>query len=279
MLDKTTRKKLLKHNWLDYAQEHSNPSGALKRFRDQAQRAINDLALFAEKLPHGTQQEIFNYSNTNKLVNAILKGSPDGQDSSQDNARRTELAALLVRSGSYFCIEQYESKIETSSILNKGNINNLKNSINICDTIAFKTKLPEIRSVEQKEHLTLLFNWSKIEEIVHDTRTSELEGEDTKKFVAFYEKEFGTPGVPIEIIHHIRLEPFEQRSKTFEFSDASGIMGVTGAMDIDFERKRAELRVNEGNEVKLQRNLVVKMQNDGDLYVYMDRNDNYTKVD
>jgi hypothetical protein len=118
MLDRSTRKDLLQHNWLDYARKHSNPSGALKRFRDEAQRAINDLALFAEKLPNETQQAIFNYSNTNKLFTAILKGSPDGQDSSQDNARRTELAALLVRRGSYFCIEQYESKIETSSILN-----------------------------------------------------------------------------------------------------------------------------------------------------------------
>jgi hypothetical protein len=277
MLEKVTRKELLKHNWLDYARNHSNSSVALKRFRDQAQRAINDLALFAEKLPEETQQEIFNYSNTNMLFSAILKGGPDGQDSSQYNARRTELAALLVRRGSYFCIEQYESKIETSSILNKSNINNLKNSIDICDTIAFKTKLQEIRSVEPKDRI-FLFNWSKIEEIVHDTPVSGLEGEHTKNFVAFYEKEFGTPGVPIEIIHHIRLEPFEECARTFEFSDASGMMGVTGVMSIDLEHKVAELRVNEGNEVKLQRNLVVQKQNDGDLYVFVDRSDGYKKV-
>jgi len=225
-----------------------------------------------------TQQKIFDYSNINRLFNAILKGSPDGQDSSQHNARRAELAALLVRRGSYFCIEQYESKIETSSILNKSNISNLKNSIDICDTIAFKTKLQEIQSVEQKEKLIFLFNWSKIEEIVHDTRTSELEGEDTKKFVAFFEKEFGTPGRPFEIIHHIRLEPLEERGTMFEFSDASGMMAVTGVMDIDIEHKLAELWVNQGSELKLERNLVVKIQNDGDLYVYMDRSDGDTKV-
>jgi hypothetical protein len=122
-----------------------------------------------------------------------------------------------------------------------------------------------------------LFNWSKIEEIVHDTRASELEGEHTKNFVAFCEKEFGTPGVPIEIIHHIRLEPLEERARTFGFSDASGMMGVTGVMEIDFEHMLAELWVN-GNKVKLQYNLVVKIQNDGDLYVYIDRGSGYTKM-
>jgi hypothetical protein len=81
---------------------------------------------------------------------------------------------------------------------------------------------------------------------------------------------------PIEIIHNIRLEPFETRAKTFGFSDASGMIAVTGCMEIDFECKHAELRVNEGNAiVKLQRNSVVKMQNAG---VYMDKSDGHRKV-
>jgi hypothetical protein len=273
MLRQDMRRQLREHNWLDIANAASNPQQKLTRLRDEAIQALEDLVLLAKKLPDHKQKEIFNYPNIDKLLSAILKASSDSHDSIEDSARKTELASLLVKRGAEFCIQEYRSKIETDSILNDSNISKLKNSIDICDTIAFKMKLPEIRSTERKEDLAYLFNWSKIEEIVHNTRTAELEGEDTKKFVAFCEKEFGGGG-PIEIIHHIRLEPFEKRARMFQFSDSSGTLSIGGIMEIDSEYRLAELLID-GDKVKLQRNLVVKIQNDGDLYVYMERSGGY----
>ncbi|MDQ6863466.1 MAG: hypothetical protein M3044_06550 [Thermoproteota archaeon] len=262
MLEKRTRKKLREQNWLDIEKSDSNPYASLRRWRDQANRAINDLALLAEKLPCDIQQEIFNHATINKLVRAMLKVSPVSQVSVDDNARKTGLASLLVRIGADLCIQQYSQKIETNSVLNRLIINQIKESMDICDEIAFKMRIQEIKSIEAKGDLIYLFNWNKIEEI-HETRLSEVKGEDTMKFIRFIDKE--REFAPIDIVHKIAKDAFASGSlaREFEFTDRGGYR-FKGDMGISLEEKVARLFVEEKSiqEDRWQRDLIVRVENE-----------------
>lgn len=294
MLRQDMRRQLREHNWLDIANAASNPQQKLTRLRDEAIQALEDLVLLAKKLPDHKQKEIFNYPNIDKLLNAILSASPDSHGSIEDSARKAELASLLVKRGAEFCIQEYQSKIETNSILNNSNISKLKNSIDICDTIAFKMKLPEIQSMEGKEGLTFLFNWSKIEEILNKTPVSQVEGEDARKFLAFCESEFDTA---IAVIERSVISRDPDKNVTyFKFIDPWEHFIMRGSIEIalhntvarfhgykaawfhgDIE-KVAEYLEYKKDEMTLKRDLVIKIQNNGDLYIYIDRSKGYTKV-
>jgi hypothetical protein len=267
MLRQDMRRQLREHNWLDIANAASNPQQKLTRLRDEAIQALEDLILLAKKLPDHKQKEIFNYPNIDKLVNAILNASPDSHDSIEDSARKTELASLLVKRGAEFCIQEYQSKIETNSILNESNISKLKDSIDICDTISFKMKSPEIRSVEQKEDLSLLFNLSKIEEVLHNTPVSQVEGDDTRKFLDFCERVLASP---IGFIHLISPDPIMDATH-FKFIDPLERDVMSGIIDIDLHNGVAQFQAEKGDKITIKRDLVVKIQNDGDLHIYMDR--------
>jgi len=117
MLKKDTRRQLREHGWLEIAKRHSNPTLALKRLKEQATEAINDLSLLAQKLPDDTLKDIFNYANINKLINSLLAETKfDGGTSALDDIEKTELASLMARRGIDFCIKQYGQKIETNSV-------------------------------------------------------------------------------------------------------------------------------------------------------------------
>lgn len=259
------RKKLLELNSVDMLENESNPSQTLRRLRDEGNQAINDLALLAQKLPADTFKDIFNYTNIGKLFKSLFSETEfDGGNSALD-MQKTELASLLARIGINFCKKQYEQKIETNSVLNESTIAQLNKSIDICDTIAFKMKIPIIHAVSEKEGLIYLFNWNKIEE-VHEMKVSEIKGEDTKKFVSFLENE--RKDCPLTIIHKINLDIFYDDAREFEFTDVGGYR-YKGILEIDRKGKKGSLLAeNDNHELVLERPLIVKMENE-DLYVYM----------
>lgn len=262
MIEKKSRKALLEHDWLYIEKNDSNPSAKLHRWTDQANDAITDLTLFAEKLPDETKQKIFNHVNIDKLLKAMLKIS--SEDSSYENARKTELASLLVRRGAGFCNQQYSQKIEPNSVLNRPIIHQLEESIDICDQIASKMKLPERKSTEEKEGLTYLFNCTKIKD-VHESRVFEVNEEDTRQFITFIDQERGY--APIDIVHKITTNPgYSSPSYTlleFEFTDLGGYR-FKGYMKINQFEKAAHLFVKELSvqEDTLQRDLFIRVEND-----------------
>jgi hypothetical protein len=271
MLKKAMRKKLLEHNWIDIAKSESNLSQTLRRLRDESNRAINDLALLAQKLPDDTLKDIFNYTNISKLINSLLAETKfDGGISALDDIEKTVLASLMARRGIDFCIKLYGQKIETNSVLNESTIAQLNKSIDICDTIAFKMKIPQIHAETQKEGLVRLFNLNKIEE-VHETRVAEIKGEDTKKFISFLENE--RDEAPIAIINKLNLSIYHDNTIEFEFTDIGGYHD-NGALVIDVKGKNGSLLLtkNDNGQPKLKRSLIIKIENEN-LYVYKKKNE------
>jgi hypothetical protein len=266
MLQKAMRKKLLEHDWVDIAKSESNPSQTLRRLRDEGNRAINDLALLAQKLPADTLKDIFNYTNISKLINSLLAETKfDSSNSAFDDIEKTRLASLMARRGIDFCIKQYGQKIETNSVLNESTIVQLNKSIDICDTIAFKMEIPQIHAVAEKEGLNYLFNLSKIEE-VHETQISKLKGEDTKIFVRILENVNGTP---LDVINKISFYPYDGDENVwiFEFTDILNNHG-TGDMNLIFEEKAAHLSMKvQHQSIPLQCDFVIKIQN-ANIFVY-----------
>jgi hypothetical protein len=116
--------------------------------RSQANRAIGDLALLARKLPNDNQKAIFNYANIQELVNSILNVNTETDARVEESisnwsdtevvpdARRTELAALLVRRGTDSCIKEYQNVIQPNHILNEPILSQLLKSVDICRGIS-----------------------------------------------------------------------------------------------------------------------------------------------
>ena len=148
MLTKHMRKKFQEHDWLEIARRDSNPNQTLLRLKRQAKRAIGDLALLARKLPNDNQKAIFNYANIQELVNSILNVNTETDARVEESifnwsdieivpdARRTELAALLVRRGTDFCIKEYQNVIQPNHILNEPILSQLLKSVDICRGIS-----------------------------------------------------------------------------------------------------------------------------------------------
>jgi hypothetical protein len=216
-------------------------------------------------------KDIFNYANIHKLINSLLAETKfDGGTSALDDIEKTELASLMARRGIDFCIKQYGQKIETNSVLNESTIGKLTNSKDICDTIAFKMKIPQIYAEAQKEGLIPLFNWNKIEE-VHETRVSEIKGEDTKKFISFLENE--RHKAPFAIINKINPTIFFDNAREFEFTDIADDH-YKGVLDIDTIGKNGSLLLtkNDNRQLILKRSLIIKIENEN-LYVCMKKNE------
>jgi len=148
------RKKLQEHDWLYIARKDSNPHQTLLRLRGQATKAIGDLVLLARKLPDDNQKGIFNYANTEELINSILgvntetdariEGSIfklDYDIEAVPDARRAELAAILVRRGTDFCIKEYQNVIQPNHILNEPILSQLQKSADICRGISNEISL------------------------------------------------------------------------------------------------------------------------------------------
>src|SRR6476620_1953411 len=126
MLQNDSRRKLLEHNWVETRKKTHNSSQTLNRFGKQANVALDDLALLAKKLPEDyVLRKIFTQKNLRVLLQSILHGNKrsylvDDEELDvdiDDNIRRAQLAALMIKIGIDFCIDQYKSTIEQSSIL------------------------------------------------------------------------------------------------------------------------------------------------------------------
>jgi hypothetical protein len=179
MLGKSTRKKLSEHNLLELLKKDPNPSQTLGRLRGQVVRAMRDSSLVARKVPKSTHAQVFNYTNVEDLVKAILEGNRS--DKSDDNSEGFDgniihIAAMLVREGADYCVKQYTSKIESSSSLNRATIEKLNNACQICDAIAFRLHSPSMKFAAEKENLVYLFNWNRVGEL--NISDIESDGED-----------------------------------------------------------------------------------------------------
>jgi hypothetical protein len=185
------RKKLRECTWLQIAKKDSNPSDTLKRLGEEAIRAINDLALLANRLPNDKQTEIFSEIRLKHLVNSVFAGSQGKNDDVSFNNRIVRVATLLVDLGIELCIDQYRSKIEPNSVLNEPIITHLAKTQDICEVIASKVYSPIIKSKIDNEYLNYLFDWDKIEEI-YDKDYTDLTG-DNKELIDFVIGELPSP--------------------------------------------------------------------------------------
>jgi hypothetical protein len=102
-------------------------------------------------------------------LDAILYGNPENNNDNDNDenfeGRMTHIAALLVRKGIKYCLNQYTLKLEQNSALNKATVKELNNAVEICDAIAFKVYFPQLNSTAKEKNLIYLFNWNKIKEI------------------------------------------------------------------------------------------------------------------
>jgi len=259
MLKNDSRRRLIEHGWLEIAKRHSNPSLALNRLKNQAVEAINDLALLAEKLPDEVKREIFTYGNVQKLVNSVLDVNPDADPA--DHARSVHLASNIVRIGIGTCLRWYVTAIEKDAVLNEPIRSHLHKSADICDQIAFKIRLPQIHLIEEKENLAYLFNVTKIKDI-YQTRVSDIQGEDTQRFIEFCMEEFNCE---FDIVQQI-IQTSDNEIK-FEFIDSPGecIRGELVRSDHNYALKRMV-----DGELILKRTLIAQREH-YNYYVYREK--------
>ncbi|MGH9976223.1 MAG: hypothetical protein ACRD8Z_10375 [Nitrososphaeraceae archaeon] len=87
-------------------------------------------------------------------MDAILYGNPGDNDNGEDfEGMMTHIAALLVRKGIKYCLNQYTLKLEQNSALNKATVKELNNAVEICDAIAFKVYFPQLNSTAKEKNL------------------------------------------------------------------------------------------------------------------------------
>ncbi len=271
MFTKPTRRKLIEHTWVEIARKDSNPYQTLHRLQRMAITAMNDLTLFAQRLPDEAQKEIFSYTNIKKLTSAIL-GENElilGNSTPIVDVRRIELAALLVRLGIWICIEQYRTKIEQDSDLNDLTINHLLRARDICNAISFKMRLPQVEEEAEKEDLIYLFNWNRIKE-VHESKVFELKGGDTQKFARFLSDIYcvGSKMRPADVINTISFDQSQNDPYSiiqFEFTDLYGNQ-CHGSMYLIIEKKTAHLSMFLEDKQTLRHDFIIKMENEN-IYV------------
>jgi hypothetical protein len=215
MLEKRTRRMLQQHNLLDILRKDPNPYGRLKRFRDQSSRALDDLALLAISFPKDSQTQVFTHPAIEKLMDAILYGNPRNKinDNNKDfEGRMAHIAALLVRKGINYCLNQYILKVEQDSALNRATVKELHDAIEICDAIAFKIYFPQFESITKEKNLVYLFNWNKIKEIRINSIESDSDNlnDDTRNLIEYLIDELTkTQGKKLGQLREIKIESKE----------------------------------------------------------------------
>lgn len=260
MLEKSTLRRLMQHNWLDILRNERNPSQFWIRIRSQVDRAINQLSLLTTKLPDDKQEEVFSYDNIKKLIISLLN-KDNYADSAQElsDTRRTHLAALLVEEGIKVCIKKYELLLSETPALTGPTIEHLNKAKDICKDIAYKVDSNQREFVEEK--LTYLFNWNRIP------------GNDSKKLIEFIKDEFGEFDVKwIKAINKqdvgntifFSYREFPNPPRVFYIKlDKARESAVAYNYDPDDGEDEGEVE----HKNKVQKNLVVKSQYDN-LYIY-----------
>jgi hypothetical protein len=243
MLRKDMRKKLQEHTWLEIARTNSNPSDTLRRLIDEANRAINDLILLADKLPNNKQAEIFRYDNLNRLLVSVLRGSLDDSSSPSDKnllGRYAHLSSLLATTGIRFCKNIYEHHIEQNPALKKATVEKLDDATEVCNAIAFKTYA--YPSSSYGSGLVFLFNWNNITD-VKTTNPEKVQGDDNIRLIHYLNEE-------ITAINRIRIvigpytEKKEQRKDFKEIVCYFSSEHLPGENVCDFAINDVEQTVN-----------------------------------
>ena len=162
MLGNATRKKIATQDWLTFVKKDPNPTQTWNRLRMHANRAMKDLQLLAHKLPSDKQDEIFNKNTIRGLIESIVSiGNYDDSRIALDS-RKASLAAVLAETGINLSIRQYEILQKGTPSLSQPTIIQLRNSIGICNEIAYKLDLLRIEERGTTKNLQYLFDWNKI---------------------------------------------------------------------------------------------------------------------
>jgi hypothetical protein len=113
-------------------------------------------------LPSDKQDEIFNKNTIRGLVESIISiGNYDDSRIALDS-RKASLAAVLAETGIKLCILQYEILQKGTPSLSQPTIIQLRNSIGICNEIAYKLDLLRLEERGTSKNLQYLFDWNKI---------------------------------------------------------------------------------------------------------------------
>ena len=99
MLGNSMRKYVMSENKSSYNKAIQSVYNS--RIKNYAKKALQDLALLAEKLPEDQQTEIFNSKNTGELLRAILRQTPEEmtrleKDKAQAKKKRERLLPLCT---------------------------------------------------------------------------------------------------------------------------------------------------------------------------------------
>ncbi|HEY7571549.1 MAG TPA: hypothetical protein VH796_09280 [Nitrososphaeraceae archaeon] len=274
MLQKDMRRRLYEHNWLDIRKKDHNPSQTLNRFGKQANEALVDLALLAKKLPEDyILRKIFTQKNLGVLLQSILCGNEpiyfvdEELDVDIDyNLRRGQLATLIVKIGIDFCIDQYKSTIEQSTILNEPVISQLSKASQICDEIVTKMYIPQMRKKIQKENLIYLFDGSKIID-TFEKSMDEIQNDNIKKFVDYCNGQLGVTNLPITRVQEISNRIYTDGVQEIEFNLVSEYGdNIIGRLVMDYHRVISTATLyDDQNNPKVD--LVLRKENNG-WYIY-----------
>lgn len=262
MLGNGPRSRISERNWLDIKGRESNPYQFWHRIRGQANTAINDLVLLANKLPEEKQEEIFSYANMKRLVESVL-AKKDKYMTAPDklsDVRRTQLAALLVEEGLKICMEKYESLLSETPPLTEPTTDHLNRTKTICKEIAYAVDLHERKFAKEEKELYYLFNWTRIPGSDNDKLIKFIKGEfgefDVKWIKAINKQDDGNT-----IFFSYRNSPDPPRIFCIKLDKARG-RAIAYNYDPDDEEDEVE--------DKVERTLVVKSQYDN-LYVYSNK--------
>jgi hypothetical protein len=157
---------LQEYNWNQLKEKIANSSQNLNRWKDQSNTALYDLSLIAKKIPEVTQENIFTREKMEPLILNILKmtfalGQPCVSINKLDT-RRARLCAMLIDRCTKFCISQYALLEQRASALTRPLINQLQQSVEICNEIANKIELEDLRNFSSRPTNLYLFNWEDV---------------------------------------------------------------------------------------------------------------------
>ena len=149
MLTKSTRKKLLEHNWIDFKERESNPYQSQLRIKRQCRQAMRDLALIVKKIPNEELFEVFDEGIINDLITSLLYHREENQWGKKILTINAELASVFAGLGIYACLNEFQITHKGSPNTVKPIIERLENTFGICKEIGDKSRLARL----QKESL------------------------------------------------------------------------------------------------------------------------------
>lgn len=251
MLKKGTRGQLRKHKWVSLEKTLSNPSQTLKRYKDECIVGLQDIALIAEKIPEGTQDEIFTLSKLQPMIEAILNLKFDWTHSPSVNrldARRTQLSSMMLTKSIQFLKLQYEFLEHDTPGLARIVLDHLDAAVRISNEISNKVELLSLKNVANRSKLEFLFNWKKVTK------------EDERLWSYLSRELGGTFG--IDTI----TRSYNDRSLRIKLVGTFGEEYSIVTIKIIGDTEKAMLEFSEGSK-KIQRELALQTVND-ELYVF-----------